>query len=91
MQPSIEHLPERGRFQAVVEGQTCIAEYRLDAGVMAVTHTELAPQHEGRGIAGALMRALLDHAQAHGLKVLPLCAYARTYMDRHPERAALLA
>ena len=91
MQLPIEHLPERGRFQAVVEGQTCVAEYRLDDGVMAVTHTEVAPQLEGRGIAGALMRALLDHAQAHGLKVLPLCAYARTYTDRHPERAALLA
>ena len=91
MKLSIEHLPERGRFQTVVEGQTCVADYRLADGVMAITHTEVAPPLEGRGIAGALMRALLDHAQANDLKVLPLCSYARTYMQRHPERAALLA
>ena len=91
MKLAIEHLPERGRFQAVVEGQTCVAEYRLDAGVMAITHTEVASQLEGRGIAGALVQALLDYAQAHGLKVRPLCSYAAAYMGRHPETAALRA
>ncbi|MES3015923.1 MAG: GNAT family N-acetyltransferase [Pseudomonadota bacterium] len=87
----IEHLPDRGRFQTVVEGRTCVADYRLADGVMAITHTEVAPPLEGRGIAGALVQAVLDHAQAHGLKVLPLCSYARAYMRRHPETAALLA
>ena len=91
MNLSIEHLPERGRFQAIVDGETCVADYRLADGVMAVTHTEVAPRLEGRGIAGALVQALLDHAQAKGLKVRPLCSYARAYMRRHPETAALLA
>ncbi|MBC8056758.1 MAG: N-acetyltransferase [Rhizobiales bacterium] len=91
MTPSIEHLPALGRFQTVVEGETCVADYRLADGVMTVTHTEVAPQLEGRGIAGALVQALLDHAQANGLKVRPMCSYARTYMQRHPETAALLA
>ena len=87
----IEHLPERGRFQAIVEGQTCVADYRLQDGVMAITHTEVAPPLEGRGIAGELVQALLDHAQANGLKVRPLCSYARAYMRRHPESSVLLA
>ena len=87
----IEHLPGRGRFQAVVEGHTCVADYRLADGVMTITYTQVAPPLEGRGIAGALVQALLDHAQANGLKVRPLCSYARAYMRRHPETAALLA
>ena len=91
MNLQIEHLPERGRFQAVVDGHTCVADYRLANGVMAITHTEVDPQLEGRGIAGALVQAALDHAQANGLKVLPLCSYARAYMRRHPETATLLA
>jgi len=91
MDLQIEHLPEPGRFQAVVDGATCVADYRLRDGVMAITHTEVAPRLQGRGIAAALVQALLDHAQAHGLKVLPLCSYARAYMRRHPETAALLA
>jgi uncharacterized protein len=91
MNLSIEHLPERGRFQAVVEGHTCVADYRLQGDVMAVTHTEVHPSLGGRGIAGALVQALLDHARAHALKVLPLCSFAAAYMRRHPESAALLA
>jgi predicted GNAT family acetyltransferase len=86
----IDHLPDRGRFQARVDGQLCVADYRLVDGVMAVTHTEVPPALQGRGIAGALVQALLDHARAHGLKVRPLCSYAGAYMQRHPESAALL-
>ncbi len=91
MKLPIEHLPDRGRFQTVVEGRTCVADYRLDDGVMTITHTEVPPPLEGRGIAGALVQALLDHAQANGLKVLPLCSYARAWMQRHPETAPLRA
>ena len=35
--------------------------------------------------------AALDHARANGLKVSPLCSYARAYMQRHPETLPLLA
>lgn len=90
MNPQIEHLTERGRFQAVVEGQVCVADYRLADGVMFVTHTEVPPRLGGRGIAAALMQAALAHASAHGLKVNPLCSYARGYMKRHPETLSLL-
>ena len=87
----IEHHPARGRFQTVVEGRTCVADYRLDQGVMTITHTEVPPPLEGRGIAAELVRALLDHARANGLKVRPVCSYARVYMRRHPDTADLLA
>ena len=91
MNIEIEHLAERGRFQAVVEGHMCVADYRLADAVMAITYTEVAPRIQGRGIAGALVQAALDHARASGLKVRPLCSYARAYMQRHPETSDLLA
>jgi uncharacterized protein len=91
MNLAIEHLADRGRFQVAVEGQLCVADYRANDGVMAITHTEVAPALEGRGIGGALVQAALDHARAAGWKVRPLCSYARAYMRRHPETAALLA
>jgi uncharacterized protein len=91
MNLSIEHLADRGRFEAVVEGQPCIVEYRLVDGVMAITHTAVPTALEGRGIAGALVQALLDHAAAEGLKVRPLCSYAVAYLHRHPESAGLVA
>ena len=91
MKLSIEHLPERKRFQVVVEGRTRVADYEPAAGVMSITHAGVAPALEGRGIAGELVQALLDHARLNDLKVRPLCPYARAYMRRHPETAALLA
>ena len=88
---AIEHLIERGRFQVVVEGATCVADYRLQGGVMLITHTEVPPRLQGRGIAAALVQAALAHAREHGLKVSPLCSYARAYMQRHPDTLELLA
>ena len=91
MNLQIEHLPEQGRFQAVADGHLCVADYRLADGVLAITHTEVARALGGRGIAGALMQAVLAHASANGLKVRPLCSYARSYMQRHLETESLLA
>jgi predicted GNAT family acetyltransferase len=41
----------------------------------------------GRGIAGKLVQAAVDFAQAQGLKIDPQCAYAEAWMRRHPERS----
>lgn len=87
----IEHLPERGRFQARVDGQLSVADYRLRGGRMEMTHTEVPPPLAGRGIAARLVRAALEHARANGLKVVPLCSYVRAYMRRHPDTQDLLA
>ena len=91
MNLQIEHQAEHSRFQVVVDGHVSVAEYRLHDGVLAITHTEVAPELGGRGIAGALMQAVLAYAAAQGIKVNPLCSYARSYMQRHPETLSLLA
>ena len=91
MNLAIEHQTARRRFVAVVDGESCVVDYRLEGGVMLITHTGVAPRLEGRGIAAALTRAALDHARAQGLKVNPLCSYASAYMQRHPETLGLLA
>lgn len=83
--------PDQGRFETTVEGHTAIAEYELDGAVMRLTHTEVPPQLEGRGIAGALAQAAMAHARAQGLKVDPQCPYMRSYMDRRPETQDLRA
>ncbi|HET7525364.1 MAG TPA: N-acetyltransferase [Burkholderiaceae bacterium] len=37
-----------------------------------------------------MVRAALDHARAHALKVRPACSYVRTYLRRYPEMRDLL-
>ena len=81
----IEHDVALGRFSATVHGHLCVCDYRLRDGVMFMTHTEVAPELEGQGIAAALVRAALAHAREQGLKVRPLCSYVQAYVRRHPE------
>lgn len=88
---SVIHNPAQSRFEATVEGQLCMADYRLNGNVMSMTHTGVPPALEGRGIAAALVKAALDHARANGLKVRPLCSYVAAYMRRHPDTQDLAA
>ncbi len=87
---TVVHNPAQSRFETNVEGRLCVADYRLNGGVMQMTHTGVPPQLEGRGIAAALVQAALDHARSQGLKVNPLCSYVAVYMRRHPETQDLL-
>ena len=79
------HRPDAHRFEATVDGHAGRLEYEVHEGVLTIVHTEVDPALEGRGVAGALVRAALDHARANGLKVRARCAYAASYMERHPE------
>ena len=89
MDAKIENHPDRAQFVAALNGAHGRLDYRLRPGVMTIVHTEVDPALEGHGVAGALVRAALDHARASGLKVDPVCGYARAYMERHPDVMAL--
>lgn len=81
----------QGRFETTVDGVLCVLEYRLSDGVMTITHTGVPEAVGGRGIAAALTRFALDTARAEGWLVVPACAYAAAWLDRHAEYADLLA
>jgi len=89
MPTTIQHRPEQHRFEATADGGSGRLEYRTAPGVITLVHTEVDPALEGHGVAGRLVEAALEHARAHGLKVDPVCEYARRYMERHPETLAL--
>ncbi|MDY0271105.1 MAG: GNAT family N-acetyltransferase [Advenella sp.] len=85
MSLSIQHLPELSRFQAVIDGHTCLIDYRLENNVMHVLHTLVPQEVGGRGIAAELTRFALETASSHHWKVHPVCSYTVTYLKRHPE------
>jgi predicted GNAT family acetyltransferase len=37
-----------------------------------------------------LVRAALNYARANGLRVIPVCPFARAFLARHPEYADLV-
>ena len=86
---TVIHNAAASRFEAAVEGRLCVADYRLRGGVMVMQHTFVPAALRGRGIAAALVRTALAHAQAQGLKVEATCSYVADYLRRHPEPQVL--
>ncbi|MEN9677800.1 MAG: hypothetical protein RIS76_3696 [Verrucomicrobiota bacterium] len=66
-----------------------LAEYHLEGGRMALTHTFVPPELRGRGLAERVVRAALEHARTLGLRVVPQCSYVDSFLRRHPELADL--
>ena len=90
MDVPVTHDRSASRFEAVVEGQRCVCQYRVYGKVLMLTHTGVPQALRGRGIAAQLVQAALDHARERGLKVRPDCSYAEAYMQRHPATLDLL-
>jgi hypothetical protein len=79
------------RFELDAGGVTAFVNYRIDGSVMTLLHTETPPQARGQGLASQLTAGALQIARARGLKVIPLCAFVRAYIAKHPEFRDLLA
>jgi hypothetical protein len=83
--------PTAARFEVTLDGRLAgFAEYRLKAGTIVFTHTEILPEYEGKGLGTRLARAALDAAGDAGLTVVPLCPFIAGYIERHPEYGGLV-
>lgn len=78
------------RFEVVAEGHRAVSEYIMAGKQIVLAHTEVPKALEGRGIGSALTRAVLEHARAEGLTVIPICPFARAFLQRHSEYRDLL-
>ena len=92
-QPSIDivHNARESRFEAQLPDGLCRADYRRVGKTLHMVHTEVPSSARGQGIAGRVVAAAADYAQAEGLTLMPLCSYVRDWFRRHPERQDLLA
>jgi hypothetical protein len=78
------------RFELDADGHVAFSDYKRDDGLLTIMHTEVPKALEGRGIGSSLIRGVLETARAQGLKVKPVCPFAKGYIERHPEYADLL-
>lgn len=87
----VEHDLAHHRFQARIQGYLALLDYQIKRKRMVITHTEVPEAIGGRGIAGELTRVALRYARDNKLKVVPKCAYAEQFFERHAEYQDLLA
>lgn len=91
MTDAVRDNPGRHRFELDAEGHVAFSDYRRSNGVLTIMHTEVPRAINGRGIGSRLVRGMLDLVRAEGSKIRPLCSFVRSYIEKHPEYADLLA
>lgn len=82
---------DHGNLVAYEDGKAAgvIAYFVMEPapGALVAVHTVVEPEHEGKGIAGALVREFYTMAAREGVPVVPLCPYAAKWALRHPDEA----
>jgi uncharacterized protein len=86
--PQVTDNPAESRFELPADGQTAYLEYRINGKRLVLIHTETPVQLEGRGFGGRLVAAAVERAGREGLTVVPLCPFARGWLERHTAEAA---
>jgi predicted GNAT family acetyltransferase len=83
----------RGEYQARVPGSDKIGRLTWVARGEAriADHTLVPPEIGGKGVAAALVDALIADAREEGFTIVPQCSYVEAQFRRHPEWADLRA
>ena len=86
----VEHRAAERRFVVELPEGEAELSYELSPGVIDLESTFVPGSARGKGVAGELVLAAMNHAREHGLKVIPTCWYVGSWLDRHPEFRRLL-
>lgn len=79
------------RFELTVENHKGFIDYKKSGNKMYLVHTEVDEELEGKGVASALVEKTLQYLEDHNYKLVPLCSYVRTFLQKHPEWNKLVA
>ena len=63
----------------------------MSGDTVVIRHVETTPSQRGNGHAAELMAGVLDQIRRTGRTVTPVCSYALTYIQDHPDQHDLLA
>lgn len=87
----IKHNKSKLRFEMEVEGDTALLQYEMRGAKLALTHTIVPQEAQGRGLGTSLAEAALEFARESKLEVVPVCPFVVTYIRRNPEYLELVA
>jgi predicted GNAT family acetyltransferase len=82
-----DNQPE-SRFEFRAGDLLAELKYHRNGKRFVLLHTEVPTELEGHGIGGRLVAAAIDRAARQGLTVVPLCPFARSWLERHADEAA---
>ena len=78
----------KGRYIARIAGVDEFGELtysKAGASRIIIDHTGVPESLNGKGVGAALVRKAVEDARAEKKIILPLCPFAKAYIERHPE------
>jgi len=82
---TVTNNEEAQRFEAQADGRRALLAYRRFPDRIVLSHIEVPPPLESKGLAAKLARSALDFARANHFRVVPLCPYVAAFIRRHAE------
>ena len=64
---------------------------RSNAQLIIIDHTGVDPSRRGQGLGQVLLAELIDWVRGAGIKVIPLCPFAKAQIDKTPDYHDVLA
>ena len=83
---------ELSQFEMELDGggKGLVGFTREADGTLNLVHTEVPPEHEGKGIGSRLVKQTLEQIKRTNKKIVPSCPFIAAYIKRHPEYESLV-
>ncbi len=86
MEIKLEQTDSKGAFFVEENGQRlAVMTFSKAGNRIIIDHTEVSDALRGKSAGKQLVAAAVEHARAHGLKIIPLCPFAKSVFDRVKE------
>jgi len=88
--PLIQNKIEE-QFEMHINDEVALIAYQERGDNYMLIHTEVPESLEGRGIASMLVTKTLSLIEEQGRKIIPMCAYVKSFLAKHPEWNRIVA
>jgi uncharacterized protein len=87
------HDPAARRFRLPLEdgGEAYLDYVERGPGTLDLRHTSVPSGARDAGVGSEVVAAVLRHASERDLRIVPSCAFVRSYLEEHPEFGGLVA
>ena len=87
MEVTHKQLQQKGAFIAQEEGIKSgeMTYSRAGEDRIIIDHTEVDPAFKGKGVGKILVMNAVSYARENGIKILPLCPFAKATFDKNPD------
>lgn len=81
-----------GRYVVRLDGHEAEMTWsKAGTSRIIIDHTGVPKALGGRGIGQAMVKRAVEDARAAGIRIVPLCPFAKAQIEKHPEWQDILA